>query len=75
MISLVAMMQDGAAIETATLAREAILGALSALGSHTAGMRAIAQIDATAWRMPVADFRPPSAKVLSCERWRCWAVS
>jgi CRP-like cAMP-binding protein len=57
MISLVALMQDGAAIETATLGREAILGALSALGRHTASMRAIVQIDATAWRMPVADFR------------------
>lgn len=57
MISLVAMMQDGAAIETATLGREAILGSLSALGNHTAGTRAIVQIDATAWRMPVADFR------------------
>jgi CRP-like cAMP-binding protein len=57
MISLVAMMQDGAAIETATLGREAILGSLSALGTHTAGTRAIVQIDATAWRMPVADFR------------------
>ena len=57
MISLVAMMQDGAAIETATLGREAILGSLSALGTHTAGTRAIVQIDATAWRMSVADFR------------------
>jgi CRP-like cAMP-binding protein len=57
MISLVAMMQDGSAIETATLGRQAILGALSALGNHTAGTRAIVQIDATAWRMPVADFR------------------
>lgn len=57
MISLVAMMQDGAEIETATLGREAILGSLSALGNHTAGTRAIVQIDATAWRMTVADFR------------------
>ncbi len=57
MISLVAMMQDGAAIETATLGREAILGSLSALGNHRAGTRAIIQIDATAWRMTVADFR------------------
>ncbi|KAF0099703.1 MAG: Crp/FNR family transcriptional regulator [Rhodospirillaceae bacterium] len=57
MISLVAMMQDGAAIETATLGREAILGALAALGNHTAGTRAIVQIDAMAWRMPVGDFR------------------
>ncbi len=57
MISLVAMMQDGSAIETATLGREAILGSLSALGNHRSGTRAIVQIDATAWRMPVADFR------------------
>lgn len=57
MISLVAMMQDGSAIETATLGREAILGSLAALGQHRAGTRAIVQIDATAWRMPVADFR------------------
>lgn len=57
MISLVAMMQDGSAIETATLGREAILGSLSALGHHRAGTRAIVQIDATAWRMPVTDFR------------------
>jgi CRP-like cAMP-binding protein len=62
MISLVAMMQDGAAIETATLGREAILGALSALGSHTAGTRAIVQIDATVWRMPVGDFRAAVAE-------------
>ncbi len=57
MISLVAMMQDGSAIETATLGREAILGSLSALGNHTAGTRAIVQIDATAWRISVNDFR------------------
>lgn len=57
MISLVATMQDGSAIETATLGREAILGALSALGDHRATSRAIVQIEATAWRLPVADFR------------------
>ena len=57
MISLVAAMQDGAAIETVTLGREAILGALAAFGTHRATARAIVQIDATAWRLPVADFR------------------
>jgi CRP-like cAMP-binding protein len=57
MISLVAMMQDGSAIETATLGREAILGSLASLGHHRAGTRAIVQIDATAWRMPVTEFR------------------
>lgn len=62
MISLVAVMQDGTAIETATLGREALLGALAALGNHTAGTRAIVQIDATAWRMPVAEFRTAVGK-------------
>ncbi|WP_020697228.1 Crp/Fnr family transcriptional regulator [Reyranella massiliensis] len=57
MISLVASMQDGAAIETATLGREAILGALAAFGNHRATARAVVQIDATAWRLPVADLR------------------
>ena len=62
MVSLVAMMQDGTEIETATLGREAILGSLCALGSHTAGTRAIVQIDAASWRMPVADFRTAIAQ-------------
>lgn len=57
MISLVASMQDGAVIETATLGREAILGALAAFGNHRATARAVVQIDATAWRLPVADLR------------------
>jgi CRP-like cAMP-binding protein len=57
MVSLVATMQDGAQIETATLGRESMLGSLSALGEHRAGTRAIVQIDATSWRLPAADFR------------------
>jgi CRP-like cAMP-binding protein len=57
MISLVATMQDGAQIETATLGRESMMGSLTALGEHRAGTRAIVQIDATSWRMAAADFR------------------
>lgn len=60
MISLVALMQDGTAIETATLGRETILGSLSALGNHRASARAVVQIDATAWRMTAADFHTAS---------------
>lgn len=60
MISLVVLMLDGTAIETATLGRETILGSLSALGNHRASARAIVQIDATAWRMTAADFRTAS---------------
>lgn len=57
MISLVAPLQDGTAIETATLGREAILGALSAFGPHRANTRTIVQIDGGAWRLPAAEFR------------------
>lgn len=57
MISLVATMQNGAAIETATLGREAVLGALSALGTHRASTRAIVQIGGGVWKMSAADFR------------------
>jgi CRP-like cAMP-binding protein len=57
MISLMTTMQDGTAIEAATLGRESILGALSALGSHRANTRAIVQIAGDAYQMKVADFR------------------
>lgn len=57
MVSLVATMQDGAQIETATLGRESLIGSLTALGEHRAGTRAIVQIDGTSWRLPAADFR------------------
>lgn len=57
MISMVATMQDGAQIETATLGRESMVGGLAALGEHRAGTRAIVQIDASSWRMPATDFR------------------
>lgn len=57
MVSLVATMQDGAQIETATLGRESMLGSLCALGEHRAGTRAIVQINATSWRLPAMDFR------------------
>lgn len=57
MVSLMTTMQDGQAIEAATLGREAIIGVLSALGSHRASARAIVQITGTGQQMRVADFR------------------
>lgn len=57
MVSLLTTMQDGTAIEIATLGRESIFGVLSALGSHRSNVRAIVQIDGAGWRIRVADFR------------------
>src|SRR6266481_1540125 len=44
MISLLTNMNDGAAIENATLGRESILGVLGALGSHRTAVRIVVQI-------------------------------
>jgi CRP-like cAMP-binding protein len=57
MISLLTPMQDGAAIENATLGRESVLGALAALGSHRSTARATVQISGTAHTIRVNDFR------------------
>ncbi|MCX7366710.1 MAG: Crp/Fnr family transcriptional regulator [Alphaproteobacteria bacterium] len=57
MISLLTPMQDGNAVETATLGREAIVGALAALGLHHVHTRAVVQIAGSGHRMRVADFR------------------
>lgn len=44
MVSLVAVMRDGKAIETATVGREGVIGAMSGLGLHISWVRAIAQL-------------------------------
>ncbi len=57
MVSLMTTMQDGSAIESATLGREAVFGVLAALGAHRSNTRAIMQIAGRALQMRVADFR------------------
>jgi len=44
MISLVAVMKDGKAIETATVGREGVVGAMAGLGLHRSRVRALAQL-------------------------------
>ena len=44
MISLVAVMKDGKAIETATVGREGVVGAMAGLGLHRTRVRALAQL-------------------------------
>jgi CRP-like cAMP-binding protein len=44
MISMVVVMRDGKAIETATVGREGVVGAMSGLGLHVPQVRAIVQL-------------------------------
>ena len=57
MISLVVVMRDGKAIETATVGREGVVGAMSGLGLHVSQVRAIAQLPMFAARIASAQFR------------------
>jgi CRP-like cAMP-binding protein len=57
MVSLVAVMQSGATVETATIGRGGVIGATAALGSHRAFGRAVVQLPGMAARMGVAQFR------------------
>jgi len=75
MVSLLTTMQDGTAIEIATLGRESVLGVLTSLGDHRGNVRAVVQIDGAGWKIRAADFRAAVEKsrslrhlgLLSCE--------
>ncbi|CAN5563195.1 Crp/Fnr family transcriptional regulator [soil metagenome] len=62
MVSLLTQMQDGSAIEIATLGRESIVGVLAALGNHRSNVRAIVQIAGSAWKVRAGDFRTAADK-------------
>src|SRR5262245_23956230 len=57
MVSLLTTMQDGTAIEIASLGRESIFGVLSALGNHRSNVRAVVQIAGSGWKIRAQDFR------------------
>ena len=57
LVSLLTPMQDGTAVETATLGREAVLGTLAALGQHSVHVRAVVQVAGSGYRMRASDFR------------------
>jgi CRP-like cAMP-binding protein len=57
MISITTTMEDGAAIELASLGKEAVVGCLAALGTHRANARAIVQIAGTGLRISASDYR------------------
>jgi len=56
MISLLTVMQNGSAVETATVGREGATGAMSGLGSRIAPHRAVVQIEGIASRIAAARF-------------------
>lgn len=62
MISITTTMEDGAAIELASLGREAVVGSLAGLGVHRANARSIVQIAGSGLRISAADYRAVIAK-------------
>jgi CRP-like cAMP-binding protein len=56
MISLLTVMQQGDAVETATVGREGVIGAMTGLGTRHASTTAIVQVPATASRIAVSRF-------------------
>jgi CRP-like cAMP-binding protein len=57
MVSLVAVMREGEAIETATIGREGVVGSLAGLGPRRSHTRAIVQVPGHATRISAARFR------------------
>jgi CRP-like cAMP-binding protein len=57
MISLVVVMKDGKAIETATVGRDGVFGASAGFDLHRSRVRAIVQVQMKAARMPSSQFR------------------
>lgn len=57
MVSLLAVMADGKAVETATVGREGVVGGMAGLGLHVTMTRAMVQISLTASQVPAAAFR------------------
>ncbi|MEA2941434.1 MAG: hypothetical protein QOD09_1963 [Bradyrhizobium sp.] len=57
MFSLLAVMRDGKAIETATVGREGVIGAMAGLGLYTSLVRVVVQLPLTASKIASSQFR------------------
>ena len=62
MLSLLAVLQDGKAIETATVGREGVVGAMAGLGLYKSLVRAVVQLPMTVSRIPASQFRRAAAQ-------------
>jgi len=57
MLSLLAVMKDGSAVEVAMVGREGVFGAMTGFGLGKSQVRAVVQLPMTASKIPVARFR------------------
>jgi CRP-like cAMP-binding protein len=57
MVSMLAVMNSGKAIETATIGREGVVGAMAGLGLYTSMVRAVVQLPSVTSRISSARFR------------------
>src|SRR5262249_44194506 len=65
MVSLVAVMQSGATVETAAMGRSGVIGASAGLGARSTATRAIVQLPGTAARLSADQFRAVANQSLS----------
>jgi CRP-like cAMP-binding protein len=62
MLSLLAVMKDGKAIETATVGREGLVGGMAGLGLYKSLVRVVVQLPLTASKISAAHFRKTADK-------------
>jgi CRP-like cAMP-binding protein len=62
MISLLVVLKNGNGIETATVGREGVVGAMAGLGLHNSRVRAVIQLASVVARIPAVQFRRATAK-------------
>ena len=62
MLSLLAVLRDGKAIETATVGREGVVGAMAGLGLYKSLVRVVVQLPTTVSKIPASQFRKATAQ-------------
>jgi CRP-like cAMP-binding protein len=62
MLSLLAVLKDGRAIETATVGREGVVGAMAGLGVHISHVRVVVQLSAEVTKIPAIRFRKATSE-------------
>ena len=62
MLSLLAVLRDGKAIETATVGREGVAGAMAGLGLYKSLVRVVVQLPTTVSKIPASQFRRATAQ-------------
>lgn len=62
MLSLLAVLQDGKAIEVATVGREGVVGAMAGLGVYVSRVRVVVQLKAEVTKIAAARFRTVTAR-------------